>query len=473
MKLRRNTMIALSVVGGGISMRAEEPKTKQPNFVVFITDQQQNTKLSWYGEPGLETPTMDRIAESGYSFMNSYCAFPLSIPQRFSLFTGMYPSSVNLRFNPSKTDRTLVDMDAIERMQPDMLANLFNDAGYDTFYGGKAHLVSREINEDPQFYGFKNIYSTDRRNLLGADAAALLDSKSPDDKPFLMVVSYINPHDICEFDDYVVLQEMDPKVRARKADGISRVSRYINDTYRWPEKMFYDSICPPLPENHAIMKGEPAGMPGKTGDYTEEEWRMHRWVYNRLIEEVDSDMAPVMRALERGGFLDNTYIIFMSDHGDMDASHCREHKSVPYQEAQKVPFIISGPGIKKGVMDTETTINTGIDFMPTLCDLAGISVSDKLPGISVKDVAMGEKTGTERHDVFCEGKNWYQIIENGRYKYTIMETKGNPVILVDLEADPGESQNLAGDSAYSEIEKRLDRKLRENLAQRNITITEI
>ena len=55
------------------------------------------------------------------------------------------------------------------------------------------------------------------------DAAALLEKKSPDDRPFLMVVSYINPHDICEFDDYVVLQEMEPKVRARKEDGISRV----------------------------------------------------------------------------------------------------------------------------------------------------------------------------------------------------------------------------------------------------------
>lgn len=472
MKLRSNTMIALSVLGGGIGLKAEEQNTRQPNFVVFITDQQQNTKLSWYGEPGLDTPTMDRIAGSGYSFMNAYCAFPLSIPQRFSLFTGMYPSSVNLRFNPGKTDRNLVAMDAIESMQPDMLANLFNNAGYDTFYGGKAHLVSREINEDPKFYGFRNIYSTDRRNLLGADAAALIDSKSPDDKPFLMVVSYINPHDICEFDDYVVLQEMEPKVRARKADGISRVSRYINDTYRWSEDVFYDSLCPPLPANHAVMKGEPAGMPGKTGDYTEREWRMHRWVYNRLIEEVDSDMAPVMRALERGGFMDNTYIIFMSDHGDMDASHCREHKSVPYEEAQKVPFIISGPGIGKGVKDTRTAINTGIDFLPTICDLAGIKIPDKYPGISVKAAAMGKQTDTKRRDIFCEGKNWYQIIEDGRYKYTIMESKGNPVILVDLKTDPGESRNLTGDPDYHDIEKRLDRKLRNNLTGRNLKILE-
>lgn len=470
MSIRNKTMIALSVIGSGTAAKAAEPQTKQPNFVVFITDQQQDTKLSWYGEDGLHTPTMDRIAESGYNFMNSYCAFPLSIPQRFSLFTGMYPSSVNLRFNPSKTDRTLVDMDAIEKMQPDMLASLFNAAGYDTFYGGKAHLVSREINEDPQFYGFRNIYSTDRRNLLGADAAALLESKSPDDKPFLMVVSYINPHDICEYDDYVVLQEMNPKVRARKEDGISRVSRYINQTYRWTDEEFYGSLCPPLPDNHSAMEGEPDGLPGKVGDYTEEEWRMHRWVYNRLVEEVDSDMAPVMRALEKGGFMDNTYIIFMSDHGDMDASHCREHKSVPYEEAQKVPFIISGPGIEKGVKDTVTTINTGIDFLPTLCDLAGISISDNYPGMSVKDIAMGNKSKETRRHIFCEGKNWYQVIEDGRFKYTIIEGDGNPVMLTDLEKDPGEMRNLAGKPEYRKIEERLDKTLRNDLKKRGIKI---
>lgn len=60
---------------------------------------------------------------------------------------------------------------------------------------------------------------------------------------------------------------------------------------------------------------------------------MHRWVYNRLIEEADSDIMPVLDALENGGFMDNTIIVFLSDHGEIDVSHMREHKSVPYQEA--------------------------------------------------------------------------------------------------------------------------------------------
>ena len=94
-----------------------------------------------------------------------------------------------------------------------MLANLFNKAGYNTYYGGKAHLVSSKTNEDPAFYGFKKIYSDDRRNLLGTDAAALLKSMESNEKPFLMVVSYINPHDICEYDDYVVLHGLKPEIR--------------------------------------------------------------------------------------------------------------------------------------------------------------------------------------------------------------------------------------------------------------------
>lgn len=477
MKNTNLPLLAASVFGGLIpagGARAqikEETGRKHPNIVVFITDQQQAGKLSYYGDRGLKTPTMDRIASSGYNFSGAYCAFPLSTPQRFSMFTGMYPSSINLRFNPGKDDRNMVDMDALERMRPDMLANVFNKAGYDTYYGGKAHLISREINEDPEFYGFKHIYATDRRNVLGPDAVEFLKHKTPQDKPFLMVVSYINPHDICEYDDYVDLQKLDEKTRLRKLDGISRVANYINRTTWYPEDWKDSDMCPPLPDNFKKMKGEPEGLPGKTSEYTDWQWRMHRYVYNRLVEEVDADMAPVYKALQDGGFLGNTYIIFISDHGDMDGSHHREHKSVPYQEAQKVPFIIAGPGVLEGMIDSRTTVNTGIDFLPTLCELAGINYcKDVYPGMSVKDVAMGRSAGLDRKYIFTEGANWFQVIEDGRYKLTIIEREGYPEILVDLKEDPGELENMVGDASYETIRKRLDSALKRELHRRGLML---
>lgn len=466
MTISGKTCLAVTAAAGGLySMSAQAQMPEHPNIVVIITDQQQAGKISALGDTGLSTPAMDRIVESGISFTNAYCTFPLSIPSRFALFTGMYPSDFNLRFNPGKTDRDRIDFDGIARHAPRMLANIFNEAGYDTYYGGKAHLVSPETNENAAYYGFDTLYSAERRGQLGKDAAEFISAKSPSDNPFLMVVSYINPHDICEYDDYIKYDELSPSVRKRKDDGISRVKKYSAVAEKYGETEFYSEICPQVPDNHAPMRGEPSGLPGKVVPYSEEQWQMHRWVYNRLIEEADSDIMPVLDALEDGGFMENTIIVFLSDHGEMDASHMREHKSVPYQEAQNVPFVISGPGIRAGKTDRKTVVNTGIDLLPTLCDLANIDIPDGYPGVSVKDAATGRHR-LERRYIFMEGANWFQVLDSGRYKYTVIEKNGRNEILVDLRNDPGETVNLAENRKYRKILQNLRTVLADELVRR-------
>ncbi|MGM9787250.1 MAG: sulfatase [Candidatus Cryptobacteroides sp.] len=468
MDIPKTTMLALSALGaaglGAISSRAQD----RPNVLILITDQQQSGKLSYLGDTGLSTPAMDRIAEAGITFTNAYSCFPLSIPQRFSMFTGMYPSQCNLRFNPkNKEQKERIDVDGIGRFREGMMATLFNNAGYETYYGGKAHLISPLSNDDPSFYGFTHIYSTERRNALGPDAARCLESLAGSEKPFLMVASYINPHDICEYDDYVVYDSLDEKFRKKKAEGLARVSKYVAQAGQWPDEDFYGEICPRLPDNHERMEGEPDGLPGKVADYTEEQWRMHRWVYDRLIEEVDSDIAPVMEVLYRTGLSENTIVVFLSDHGDMDASHRREHKTVPFQEAQKVPFIISGPGIRKGVIDEKTVVNTGLDLIPTLCGLAGIDIPEGLlPGCSVAPVAKGEKTRLGRRYIFTESENWFQVIDGGRYKYTLLDNGSE--ILTDVKKDPGETRNLVFSGRYRMQCRRLAKVLAAELNGRNM-----
>ena len=178
MTISGKTCLAVTAAAGGLySMSAQAQMPEHPNIVVIITDQQQAGKISALGDTGLSTPAMDRIVESGISFTNAYCTFPLSIPSRFALFTGMYPSDFNLRFNPGKTDRDRIDFDGIARHAPRMLANIFNEAGYDTYYGGKAHLVSPETNENAVYYGFDTLYSAERRGQLGKDAAEFISAK--------------------------------------------------------------------------------------------------------------------------------------------------------------------------------------------------------------------------------------------------------------------------------------------------------
>lgn len=469
--------LAFSTIAG---MAACLPATAQqkaapvqrPNIVLIITDQQYVNKMSYMGDPYLNTPTMDRIAKNGYVFTQSYCTFPLSIPQRFSMFTGSYPAEFNARFNPKKDSKEKFNYEGIKAEKPRMLANVFKVGGYDVFYGGKAHLTSPEMNEHPEYYGFENIYSRERRGELGRDAAQFLSTKSPKDNSFLMVVSYINPHDICEYDDFVDLANLTPQVFKRKEEGIKRVKNYVEAAQKnYPTEKFYgDNICPPLPDNFPRMFNEPPSLPINSFNYTIEQWRMHRWVYNRLTEEVDSDIAPVIDALDKGGFLRNTIIIFTSDHGEMDGAHGAAHKTSPYKEAQNVPFVIWGPGILRGKIDSTNMVNTGIDLLPTLCDLAGIKTDGKYPGISVKPLITGKNENLGRRYIFCEGPNWFQVVKDGRYKYTVVEHPGHPAMLVDLQVDPGEMMNQTVNPAYDKIREELSQVLAKELVKRGIKL---
>lgn len=446
---------------------------QHPNIVLIITDQQYVNKMSYMGDPYLNTPTMDRIAKNGYAFAQSYCTYPLSIPQRFSLFTGFYPAEYNARFNPTKNSKETFDYKAIEAEQPRMLANLFRKGGYDVFYGGKAHLTSPKTNEDAEYYGFNNIYSVERRAELGRDAANFISKKTSGDKPFLMVVSYINPHDICEYDDYIDLDNLTPQVLKNKAEGIKRVKNYVETVQKTysPEQFYGADICPPLPENFPPMFNEPPSLPLNTGfNYTIEQRRMYRWVYNRLVEEVDSNIAPVIDALDKGGFLKNTIIVFTSDHGEMDESHGAVHKMAPFKEAQNVPFIFWGPGIVESKVDRSNMVNTGIDLLPTLCDLAGIQTDGRYPGLSVKPLITGKSANLGRRYIFCEGPNWFQVVKDGRYKYTVLEYPGHPAMLVDLQNDPGEMINQTVNPAYDKIREELSQILAQELAKRGIKL---
>ena len=196
------------------------------------------------------------------------------------------------------------------------------------------------------------------------------------------------------------------------------------------------------------MEGEPAGLPIPVSNYTEDEWKLLSWFYDRLVEEVDRNMKPVVDTyFENPDIRENTILVFISDHGEMAASHRREHKSVPYQEAQKVPLIFNGPGIECGICDSTTVINTGIDLLPTLCGLAGIDVPDGRPG---------------------EPLGRFQVLDSGRYKLTVLEDDGNPVILTDLREDPGELVNLAEKKEYSHIREHLLKVLDKELHSRGI-----
>jgi choline-sulfatase len=279
----------------------------------------------------------------------------------------------------------------------------------------------------------------------------------------LLVVSITNPHDIAEW---------------------SRGQRLPSDG-QLPDPPPPDR-CPPRRENFATPKNETDSMVLMRKSYQtapmfpvsgfdENKWRQYIWAYYRLIEKADARVGQVLAALHESGQEENTLVIFTADHGDCQGSHGWNQKTVFYDESTRVPLIISIPGkAKAGTSDQ--LVNTGVDLIPTMCDFAGIRLPRGLPGLSLKDRcsdegrrdfrgAKGDKAGSQSREYIVSSHRMVQGVEVGgatpecngrmvrsdRFKYCVYDIGRRCESLVDMENDPGEMTNLAGDAAYANV----------------------
>jgi len=160
---------------------------------------------------------------------------------------------------------------------------------------------------------------------------------------------------------------------------------------------------------------------------------------------VDAKIGVLLKALREAGLEKKTVVVFTSDHGDMDASHKMEHKTVLYEEAVRIPFIMSCKGIiPEGKVDNRHLISNGLDLLPTLCDYAGIKIPKGLPGSSVRPLAEGKKVSRWRDHVVVESQNG-RMVRTDRFKYCIYDSGKHREQLIELKNDPGEMKNLADD----------------------------
>ncbi len=459
---RRSFTIAGSMAvsfGGSLQALANAPVAK-PNILFIFTDQQHAGMMGCTGNPFLKTPEMDSLAATGTRFDLAYCANPVCSPSRFSMMTGVLPSRINMESN-SKAGVAKPSAEVLSRS----LGQVFRSAGYETVYGGKVHLPMTL-----ESIGFTNI-TNDAGPKLADTCAQFLRQKR--DKPFLMVASFINPHDIC----FMAIQD-------EKSPG-SKVARPkpLVDALELPtgmsKKEFFDTVCPPLPANHEIPAGEPENvLAGDTRgfrthtrkNWTEEQWRMHRWAYARLTEKVDAEIGVVLSALRETGLDQNTVVVFSSDHGDMDAAHRLEHKSLFYEEAARVPLIVSWKGVTTpGQVDKSHLVSTGLDLIPTLCDFAGIPPPPALKGKSIRALAEGRAPASWRNSLVSENGN-SRMVRTERYKYIVYGSGARREQLIDVIADPGEMQNLALDPAAAPVLVEHRRLLKEWYQQHGETL---
>ena len=416
---------------------------RRPNVLFILTDQQRADMLSCAGNPYLKTPAMDSLAENGARFELAYCAHPLCIPSRTSMLTGVMPSRAEWEIKEGKRRNTPADL------LPGSLGVVFRNAGYETAYGGKTH-VPMTIEQA----GFDYV-SKDTRSELAQTCADFLRQKH--ERPFLLAASFINPHDICSMAITACKRAQNGESGAVDPKSLPG-GLQLPEGATWPA--FVEEQCPPLPANFEIPKGEPESVrevdprPFRffvREHWTESDWRLHRWAYCRLTEKVDSEIGVVLQALRAAGLEEDTLVVFSSDHGDLDASHRLEHKSVLYEEAMRVPFLVSWKGVTRpGLVDNEHFVSTGLDLIPTLCDFAGIPAPEGRAGRSVRPLAEGRRPDSWRENLVAESRH-SRALRTVRYKYTVYDAGEAREALVDLRDDPGEMRNLARDPNSSSV----------------------
>ncbi len=418
--------------------------SKRPNIIFICTDQQSRHMMSCAGNEYVNTPAMDSIAARGVRFKRAYCSNPVCVPSRFSFFTGRMPSEIGMQSNLSR--EVDVDLDEIKRTG---LGWPLKQGGYDAIFAGKQHIPKMKAED----LGF-DVLIRDERDELAATTAEFV--KQPHEKPYFLVASFINPHDIC----YMAIREkvvsdFDNAIMRNGTKEIAELDKALALADAFDEDEFFAQHCPPAPPNFDPQEDEPEAIrmlleerPFRMHvrqNWTEKDWRMHRWAYARLTERVDGQIQILLDAIEESGNAENTVIIFSSDHGDHDSSHRMEHKTVPYEEVAGIPLLIAQPGGAQGIVDDKNLVSNGLDLYPTVCDYAGIEIPAHIEGMSLKPVAEGAELSHPREAVRVETQIG-NMIRTDRYKYMKCFKGSSAEQLYDLLGDPYETRNAAHDA---------------------------
>ncbi len=429
----------------------------RPNIVVVMADQLAPHWTGAYGHPVARTPHMDALAARGMRFDAAYCNSPLCAPSRFAFMSGQLISRIAAYDNASEF-----------RASVPTFAHYLKALGYRTCLSGKMHFVGPD-----QKHGFEDRVTTD---IYPADFAWTPDWEAPDERidkwyhnmqtvkesgvaqatfqidyddevgfaarrwlfdrardraagheaPFLMVASFIHPHD-----PYVARPEWWELYTDTEIDLPGHVLR--------PEDQD--------PFSRRVMDG----IEASTVPLTEEEVRRARRAYLANVSYFDSKLGEVVRTLEETGEIDNTIVIVTADHGDMLGERGLWYKMNFFEPSARIPLIMAGPGIAHGVAGNACSL---VDLLPTFIEIAGgeaAMLGEPVDGRSLMPLARGEDDPIdEAIGEYCAEMTPWPVfmIRRGDLKYIHCDV--DPPQLYDLALDPDERRNVAGDPAYRE-----------------------
>jgi len=433
--------------------------TERPNVLWIVVDQLRAQAIGINGDPNVRTPNIDFLARTGINYKNAVSGFPVCCPFRGSMLTGLYPH----KCNPGH--------DTLMPPQQKTIAHIFEENGYETCYFGKWHLDGGPVNKeragthyvapkrrggfrtwigyennnaqmDCWVHGHRDGQEIEMYRLPGYETDALtdlmlnyLDEKKDQSHPFFAVLSIQPPHN-----PYVASPEY-----ARHTPAEIKFRENVPDVKTVRDRAAYE------------LSG-----------------------YYSMIEQIDANVGRIYSKLKETGLLEKTHIIFFSDHGDMHGSHGQFRKSTAYEEAVRIPFIISGEKlgaheVGRRTGNIEEVFMNHVDIAPTTLGLCKITPPKWMQGHDYSRFRyieeQGEKDNSENYpdSVYLQtvlptghfdsvNKPWRGIITKDGYKYVCFE--GVDWLLFNLNEDPYEQVNLAHDNHYRALRNRLHKKLK-------------
>lgn len=463
-----------------------------PNILWICTDQQRFDTLGCYGNRFVRTPNVDRLAQNGVLFERCYSQSPVCTPSRSSFLTGRYPRTTRCRQNG-------------QSIPPDevLVTRLLAEAGYTCGLSGKLHIsachpqacptTERRIDdgyaefhwshhpapdwptneyihwlrekgvryEHSPFRGSRYVQvgmpaEHHQTTWCAQKAIHFIETNASFDRPWLFSVNFFDPH-----------HGFDPP-----ADYLERYLDRLDD-------IPLPNYTPGELDNKPIFQQiDHLGAYNKPGVYpasemTDEDHRLIRAAYWAMVDLIDEQLGRMLTALKAAGQLDNTIVIFMSDHGEMLGDHGLYLKGPHfYEPAVRVPLIISWPGVIGPDRRSGALVEL-VDLAPTLLDAVGLARHPGMQGRSLWPMLTGQ-TDLNCHweDVYCEYYNanfshspaaYATMVRTDRYKLVAVHGL-DAGELYDLEQDPNETHNRWDDAEYQPVKLAMLKRLCDRMA---------
>jgi len=434
------------IVRGDVTRAPGGKPPHGPNVVVFMTDDQNASDL------GVMRNVERLLVDRGVKFADNYVNFPLCCPSRATYLTGQYAHNHGVVSN-HQPDGAYGSLDSTETL-PVWLTR----AGYRTAYFGK-YMNGTRFKIPPgwqswqakggeteyRYFDYKlnqngAIVEHGSRprdyvdTVLSGKAADYIERRGPGARPFYLSIGYLAPH-----------------VRAGPERGCGPQPAPRD------EGAFADKPIPHTPSFDHLDQNKPRKLRQPPLDDEAKQQIIDR--YRCRLESllaVDRGVARVVRALRQAGELGDTYLIFTSDNGLILGEHrIRGGKEQPYEEAIRVPMVIRGPGIPAGRTSHSLTVNA--DIAPTIEAITGAKPRVPQDGESLLPLARHPSRTVDR-TLLIDGGD-FTAIRTPRYLY--VERESGERELYDLDRDPYELQNLAGQRRDRQVEGRLAQQLAE------------